>query len=78
MSDTFSDAFLDNICSMPWIRTHLFVLNTILLVMLLVVAPFIEWGSGSFVTALIALAILGVSYLGIGIVHVACRRAKKE
>jgi len=78
MSNEFYDAFLDNICSMPWIRTHLFVLNTILLVMLLLVVPGMDPGSGSFVVALIAGGILLVSYLAIGSVHFLCRRAGKE
>lgn len=78
MAEDFSDAFLDNICSMPWIRTHLFVLNTILLVMLLLVLPGIEIGSGTSVAALIAVVVIAISYVCIGAVHVACRRAGKE
>lgn len=78
MTEDFSEAFVDNICSMPWIRTHLFALNTILLVLLLLVVPGIEPGSGSFVAALAGGAVIGVTYLGVGAVHLLCRRAGKE
>lgn len=73
-----NDRFWDHICDQLYAYQITFSLAVLLLILLLISVPFLEWGSDSFAVTLMTLPVLGVLLLGNAFVIRTCRKRERR